>query len=363
MTFLKDPPAIRKAVSGLLGGKRLDMAVAFVGADWEEILAGYKGRLRVICWLSSTNTNPYAVDSLRKRPLTVVKQRDTMHCKVYLAAAIGAVVGSANLSKAALEESDISGQDEAAILVSKGSTLDDIQTWFRAMWNDKALTKTVTKSHISAAKAAFDKARATRQKSGIGLKRRQKRQPILPSLPKNFKVTVLRYADEVRSLDLRREIANLVKEIGSLKPASLTGAQRDSLIDLVISWTGHPGSYNTFRNVPISNVRKGLQLLFDEFIELQARLETLLKKRYLAGLRMRTLSLLLYWKYPERYPPYNHRTKVFLDDFRMQARGMSASSPRSYATWLRWATRLHQMLSLPTVGHVDRLVERYYEEQ
>ena len=125
MTFLKDPPAIRKAVSGLLGGKRLDMAVAFVGADWEEILAGYKGRLRVICWLSSTNTNPYAVDSLRKRPLTVVKQRDTMHCKVYLPAAIGAVVGSANLSKAALEESDISGQDEAAILVSKGSTLDD----------------------------------------------------------------------------------------------------------------------------------------------------------------------------------------------------------------------------------------------
>ena len=337
--------------------------MAFIGADWEEILAGYKGKLRVICWLSSTNTNPYAVDSLRKRPLTVVKQRGTMHCKVYLAPAIGAVVGSADLSKAALDEGDTAGQDEAAILVSKGSTLGDIQTWFGAMWNDEALTKAVRKSHISAAKVAFDKARAARQKIGIGVKRPRKRQAPLPPLPKNFKAIILRNADEVRALDLRRDIAEPVRKVGQIRPDSLTGAQRDSLIALIVSWTGHPASYNAFRNVPISEVRKGLKLLFDEPIELQARLEMLLNKKYLAGLRMRTLSLLLYWRYPERYPPYNKRTKVFLDDFEMQARGMSASSPRSYATWLRWATRLHQMLNLPTVGHVDRLVERYYEER
>jgi hypothetical protein len=363
MIFLKDPPAIRKALSNLLGGKRLDMAVAFIGADWEDILADYRGKLRAICWLSSTNTNPYAVDSLRKRPLTVVKQRDTMHCKVYLAPAIGAVVGSANLSKAALEESDTAGQDEAAIFVSKGSTLGEIHKWFRAMWNDKALTKTIRKSHIYGAKVAFDKARAARQKSGIGPKRRQKRQPILPPIPRNFKATITRCADEVRSLNLRRDIAEPVRKVGALRPEGLTGGQRDSLIDLIVSWTGHPGSYNTFRNVPISNVRKGLRLLFDESLELQPRLEMLLRKKYLFGLRMQTLSLLLYWRYPERYPPYNHRTKVFLDDFRMLAKGMSASSPRTYATWLRWATRLHQVLNLPTVGHVDRLVQRYYDEE
>ncbi len=122
MIFLRNPAEIRKAVRGLFRCKQLDVAVAFIGADWEEILADFEGELRVICWLSSTNTNPYAVDTLRKRPLTTVKQRSTMHCKVYLAPAIGAVVGSANLSKAALEESDTAGQDEAAIYILERSS-------------------------------------------------------------------------------------------------------------------------------------------------------------------------------------------------------------------------------------------------
>lgn len=231
------------------------------------------------------------------------------------------------------------------------------------MWMDKTATLPVRNPDISAAKVAFEKARAARQKSGIVFRPSQKKQLVIPPLPKKIDATILRYADEVRSLDLRRDIAEPVKKVGSLIPESLTSAQQNSLIDLIVSWTGHPESFNTFRNVPISNVRKGVQLLFDESVDLQRRLETLVKKKYLAGLRMRTLSLLLYWKFPERYPPYNHRTKVFLEDFRMQARGMSASSPRSYETWIRWATRLHQLLNLPTVGHVDRLVERYYKER
>lgn len=60
MNFLPNPAAIRRAIHDLFGAKRIDMAVAFVRADWEEILADYKGELRVICWLSSTNTDPYA---------------------------------------------------------------------------------------------------------------------------------------------------------------------------------------------------------------------------------------------------------------------------------------------------------------
>src|ERR1019366_10102233 len=121
MIFLKEPAEIRKVVHSLQCGKHLDIAVAFVGADWEDILSGYEGKLRVICWLSSTNTNPYAVAALRKRPLTEVKQRHMMHCKVYLAPNTGAVVGSANLSKAALAEDDNAGQDEAAIRISEPS--------------------------------------------------------------------------------------------------------------------------------------------------------------------------------------------------------------------------------------------------
>jgi hypothetical protein len=157
-------------------------------------------------------------------------------------------------------------------------------------------------------------------------------------------------------------MAEYIDALGSLKAERLTDRQRHDLIDRIISWTGRPGSYKRIRKVPLANVRRGLQLLFDESIDLQPRLETLLKKRYLAGLRMKTLSLLLYWRYPERYTPYNHRTVTFLDDFKLKQSGMSASSPRTYSTWLRWATRFQQRLKLPTPGHVDRMVERYYED-
>jgi hypothetical protein len=115
MNFLSNTTAIRSAVHSLFRGKQIDMAVAFIRADWEEILSDYEGQLRVICWLSSTNTDPYAVESLIRRPRTTVKQRHAMHCKVYFAPSIGGVVGSANRSKAALDDNDTAGQDEAAI--------------------------------------------------------------------------------------------------------------------------------------------------------------------------------------------------------------------------------------------------------
>ncbi|MEH2567462.1 hypothetical protein [Bradyrhizobium sp. AZCC 2289] len=46
MNFLPNPAAIRRAVHDLFSAKRIDMAVAFIRADWEEILADYKGELR-----------------------------------------------------------------------------------------------------------------------------------------------------------------------------------------------------------------------------------------------------------------------------------------------------------------------------
>jgi hypothetical protein len=40
MIFLRNPSEIRKAIYNLLRGKRLDIAVAFIGADWEEMARG-----------------------------------------------------------------------------------------------------------------------------------------------------------------------------------------------------------------------------------------------------------------------------------------------------------------------------------
>jgi hypothetical protein len=359
--FLRTPSEIRKGIYRFQNGEALDFAVAFVGADWNDLLADFRGKLRLICWLSSTNTNPNAVENLMKRPRTVVKQRHSMHCKIYLCSGIGAVVGSANLSKAALAEGDNAGQNEAAVLVVTPSIVEEIGRWFDALWNDKD-TRTIKSADLAAAKSAWEKARAQREKSGSGTKTRSGTNPIVPFLPKRFHPQIVQYANRVRSLNLRDDLGTPQRTIGSINPNTLTRAEQQSLIDCIVSWTRHPGVYKTFRNQPLSQVRKGLYLLFDNSVDLKSRLDEIQYKNYLHGLRMASLSLLLYWRSPENFPPYNHRTIRFLSDFKFQERGMSAASPECYVTWLRWATRFSQGLHLPTVGHVDRMVERYYED-
>ena len=361
MTFLPHPAAIRRAIHDLFSAKRIDIAVAFIRADWEEILADYKGELRVICWLSSTNTDPYAVEALKKRSHTTVKQRHAMHCKVYLAPLTGCVVGSANLSKAALNESDSAGQDEAAIYVSEQPTLRNIHSWFQEMWDDEE-TATIKRSDLSRAKAAFDRAQAARKQGTVTFRPRKKQEASVPSLPGNLPSGLRTYVEAVKSINLRNELAGYADYVGSLQPVALTNAEHDKLTKLIVSWAKHPGSYHSFRDAPISKIRKGLELLFDESIELRCRLNTLLERQDLPGLRIPSLSLLLYWRFPRRYPPYNYRTRTFLEDLGMRERGMSEASPGTYATWLRWATRFHQRFGLPTTGHVDRLVSQYYDD-
>ena len=94
----------------------------------------------------------------------------------------------------------------------------------------------------------------------------------------------------------------------------------------------------------------------------EIRIDRITTGRHLSGLGMPSLSLLLYWKNPERFVPYNSRTIAFLSDFKLLGKGMSASSSRCYVRWLRRATDLAQKLRLPTPGHIDRMVELYYED-
>lgn len=360
--FLKDPSEIRKAVYSLQSDNELRLAVAFVGAEWQQLLSDHQGPLRIICWLSSTNTDPYAVANLMQRPNTNVRQRDSMHCKVYLAPKVGAVVGSANLSQAALSEENSSGQDEAAVLILLPSVVAEIGNWFEALWND-CETQIIKDSDIVAAKAAYDK----RPRGTVGNTKRG--DPNIPPLPARFDKQVLFYANKVRtkdletySRDLQQGLKNNIDLVTAVEPESLTTGQQKKLVEAIVSWTRHPGSYKNFLNQPISKVRKGLQVLFDNSREPQSRLEEIQRDGYLDGLKMPSLSLLLYWRRWELFPPYNHRTKKFLDDFDLGKRGMSASSPKCYVTWHRWAIRLGQKLNLPTAGHVEWMVEQYYED-
>jgi hypothetical protein len=91
------------------------------------------------------------------------------------------------------------------------------------------------------------------------------------------------------------------------------------------------------------------------------RLKEIEVKKLLKGLRIPGISLLLYWLRPDAYPPFNWKTERFLEDSKMDSPGMSASSPACYATWLGFAELLRAKLHLPTVGHVDRVVTKYYD--
>lgn len=359
-TFLGSPSEIRKALKELHGGKRLDLAVGFIGADWWELLADHRGELRVICWLSSTNTNPYAVADLMKRPNTEVRQRHSLHSKVYIAPGIGALVGSANLSKAALSESDISGQVEAAILVFRLATVSTIEDWFNGLWHDENQTTQINESALDAARKAWLKARAASPKTHNAAIPRAK--IIVPAVPIELSPAVFKYARKVSDRDLDESIGNACSFVQSLIPAKLTKAQCEEIVDHIVSWTGHRSSYNRFLGQPIQSVREGIGLLFENSVDLQDRLQRIHDEGQLAGLRIPSLSLLLYWRDPRRFVPYNFRTVTFLSDFKLKNIGMSASSARCYVTWVRWATRLAQRLDLPTPGHIDRMVESYYED-
>jgi len=102
-------------------------------------------------------------------------------------------------------------------------------------------------------------------------------------------------------------------------------------------------------------------MLDDESRDVYERLTQIKGKKLLKGLRIPAMSVLLYWLRPEAYLPFNAKTKEFLQDSRMYHSGMSASSPACYQTWLAFAEDLRAKLHLPTLGHVDRLVTRYYD--
>jgi PLD-like domain len=215
-TFLRNPPEIRKAIRNLQDGKRLDLAVAFVGADWHEMLSDYEGKLRLICWLSSTNTNPDSVEALMSRPNTDVRQRDAMHCKVYLSPSVGAVVGSANLSKAALAADDNSGQDEAAVMITLPPIVAEIETWFEDLWNDHE-TRLIEKADLAAAKDSWVRA----QQARLTTLRRRQASPLRvhpdpttpPSAPKHQAVEQRGAAQRMTGEEYLRMVEDLSADV------------------------------------------------------------------------------------------------------------------------------------------------------
>lgn len=354
--FLENPAAIRRAVDWLASrAQRLDLAVAFVGQDWRDAIAGFRGRLRVICWLTSTNTNPTAVRQMRRREGANVRQRDAMHAKVYYAPGVGAVVGSANLSRRALADADLSGQDEAAILVTDAANLGSIDRWFESLWRADG-TRRITEADIRRAKKAFDRARTfTRFRGGHGASSSNLVRSDVDH-PGRRRTELLRLARRVRGMDLRHEIGEH-KLLARVDPLRIDRQRLDQIAERLTSWITRRFLVDRgLRRRPLPQVRRALSRLFDESRDIEERLAEVIDSGDLAPLNVGTLSVLLYWRNLDAYPPFNWLTRRFLRDFRLTRRGASNASPAAYARWLELAEELSQKLDLPTLGHVDRMV-------
>jgi hypothetical protein len=351
--FLANPAEIRKAIHGLATkAKSLDLAVAFIGPEWQRLLANYPGPIRAICWLTHPATDPDAVKSLMSRKSTFVKQRNGLHTKVYLAPAVGAVVGSANLSRPALSDLVDSSQCEAAVLVLEPKLIAEMSKWFGSLWNDHLYTKKITDLNL-------ERARKERKKLPI---RWPHTVNAVPPPPDALPQWMIRLANEVKKIPLEKKFTRQRDQIRSLvSKQSLSANDVAKVADTLAGWTKHRAVYKNFEKHSRKKTLGGLRMLADESRDIYDRLIEIEEKRLLKGLRIPTISLLLYWLRPDAYPPFNWKTERFLEDSKMNSPGMSASSPSCYAMWLGFAELLRAKLHLPTVGHVDRVVTKYYD--
>jgi len=351
--FLANPAEIRKAVHGLATkAKSLDLAVAFIGPEWQRLLANYSGPIRAICWLSHPANDPDAVKSLMNRENSLVKQRNGLHSKVYLAPAVGAVVGSANLSRPALSDLVASSQCEAGVLVLEPKLIAEMSRWFGSLWNDHLNTMKITESDLE---------HARKERKKLPVRWPHTVNAVAPP-PDVLPQWMIRLANEVRKIPIEKKFTSQRDQIRSLaSKRSLSANDVAKLADTLAVWTKHRAVYKNFEKHSRKKTLSGLRMLADESRDIYDRLKEIEEKRLLKGLRIPAISVLLYWLRPDAYPPFNWKTERFLEDSKMDSPGMSASSPSCYATWLGFAELLRARLHLPSVGHVDRVVTKYYD--
>lgn len=353
--FLRNPAEIRRALHSLASSATsLDLAVAFVGAEWQRLLGHYNGPIRAVCWLSHPATDPDAVETMMKRAGSKVLQRDGLHAKVYLVRGVGAVVGSANLSRAALSDASDAKQSEAAVLVTAPADPAVITKWFDEVWADRKRTRGITSKNL-------EQARKNREKCLWPFTTPATINKV-PPLPDPMPSNVVQLAKSAADIPIAQNLKPYRQRLDALlKKRVLSPADVSDLCDAISKWTGHPAVYKRLERQSRDKTLRGLKILFDEGRSVYDRLTEIRQKKLLKGLLIPTMSLLLYWWMPEAYPPFNEKTKTFLEDFGMKSQGMSAASPACYATWLVYADNLRAKLKLPSTGHVDRVAAKYYD--
>ena len=266
------------------------------------------------------------------------------------------IVGSANLTGAALSVDGASGQYEAAIHTRSKDVVENASIWFDELWKD---ANSITEADLSDAKRAWKKARKGKTHSGNRKRRNSGSRRTGPLLPPDWEPTreLLKLAKQVKNSDLSEfaEHRNLVSRIAE------RGRRNDveRLISLVASWTGHAGVYEPALTHGSTRIRQAFRILFDHSRSIESRLKELNSGggSKIPGFGLPTVTTILYWRFPAEYPAFNRQTKAFLKKFEFVDLLPKALSPTQYGIWLSFAQELSGRLQLPSAGHIDRLVD------
>jgi HKD family nuclease len=338
-------------LSKLSSVKALDIAVAFITSEWLELLGDVKRPCRIVTWLTSTNTDPYAIDQMARRGNFHIRHRPGMHAKVYVLRGPhpSAIVGSANLSSTALSSDDIAGNIEAAIELNGKHAVSSVSTWFSERWADSS---EVTPSVLTAAKAAYDKRPKSKPHTGKLHARNQ--------LPVGWEPTkaLKQLASDVRRISLRRlrNEAEGWRFLHKLQPSTMTKADLTNIVDSLVGWAGHRGAFAPVFDESLGRIRAAFTLALDKSVSVRKRFEALASTHKLDGLGLTAWTMILYWHAPTHYPPFNAPTKKFLKDMKLSDEVPITLSPYSYEAWCAFSRDLATKLRLPTAGHVDRMV-------
>jgi hypothetical protein len=348
--FLGSTQEIRRALVELLArAKSVDMAVAFVSSEWYDLFGQFRRRCRLICSLSSPATDPHAVEAMLRRGTFQVRQVDGMHAKVYAFRTRPSriVVGSANLSGIALS-AELSTRIEAAVLIDGGQTASAVMRWFSSEWRS---ARAIAPGDLAKAKVAYI---AARRVGTVGRKGPRDRSSTLPAdwTPSR---RLKRLADDVRSItlaQLRRDWGGAV----DFAPRTMSRSDLGRIVGLLSAWAKHPGAFAPAMKVSMSKVRAAFEVAFDNARARGDRLEALASAHKLPGLGLTAWTMILFWRAPAEYPPFNARTRKFLQDMKLGNNVPRTLTPTGYDRWCDLARQMAARLDLPSAGHVDRLV-------
>ena len=208
-----------------------------------------------------------------------------------------------------MSEENASGQYEAAVYASGEDTVQTVARWFDDLWED---AHSITEADLVAAKDAWKKARSSKSKGGNRRRTRNNSRAVGSHFPVDWK-------PPQRLVELAKRVKDTtfpnLQSTRMYCPKLLTEVEKDveQLIGYVAKWTGHPGAYRPALKEKTPRIRQAFNILFDHSSSVEERLRSLDSggSAKIAGFGLPALTMILYWKMPEEYPPFNRRTQKF----------------------------------------------------